>query len=1006
MKSVATIRFGSTDTAHGSKQVQIGELLTAVNVRQTSKKGVYAKRAPFKKTAPTYSGGTVGTVDCACAGADGSILMRDRSDQLWSYGAAGAKFTLRGTIPQTFASWRQSMATTFANTATVHTAATSTQVWQFVNDSANSRILYSVFDTTTGVELASAVSVSQAATNISVVSDGTSVWLFVSSGTHSTLVFKTYKFDPAAPTTVPSAVTYHTPTYHPFSGATDPPGYIHAMYLPVTAKIAVVCCYSRDNGAGSGTLQLHRAYLDTATGQPAASPAAVELNDGTGTSTNNVKAIIASPKAGVAPTTWMVVYEQEYHLRLLPVATSDLSTTGAVVLEDGSTDRFLDTVAYYDGSTTTDVYQKETATLSSYDYNLTRWRSVSGTVTKTTNWARACTLQSEPIYDTTTSDWYAVTGYDDTSATATAGFQRCLHLRRLSDGVVMAQIATGEVGFFNTCKIVSSGGYWWLSYMAQAPVGAVFSPALAKITPIRTTTYSQLCQVGDKAIVPGGLPAIFSATDNARELTPLLYPSYITAAGGSGTGPTAVAALYSYTDADGTVYRSSPIVSSGTISAGATITIPTLRHGPGAANARIELYASVSGGQLQYQTSVANNTAADTVTWTETHATGGETIYTAGGGLSAANLPPVQAIGYWHNRVFAAAGNTLWFSQELESGGGPRFNEILRVTWSDVNDPITAICPIDWNYCAIFSKNAIAVLSGPGPDGIGKGNYELQTLSANVGCTNPKSVTNGPPGCFFQESATGRFHVATPALQVAEACPGIRDWSTETTTSAGWVQAEKHVRFGTSNGYFFVIDVDNPTQGSPLGQGYRWDVYGLIPAAIVVDSTGPVAISSTGNLFRQNESKSAYWRDDIDASSSTRSYYTELWTGRIHPGDMMHDVLVHKIQLLGTKTSQNGITCKYYVYMGTTASKLATPVPYWKYINEAQAEDTLLEMSIRPGDLLRTDGFYLIIREMPASYPSATEGVAGFTFEGLAIEFTQRGGRLKALNTTDNIGPS
>jgi len=53
----AKFRFGPVRQETGSKHVRQGDLLEAINVRQTAKAGVYAKRKAFARTAQTLNSG-------------------------------------------------------------------------------------------------------------------------------------------------------------------------------------------------------------------------------------------------------------------------------------------------------------------------------------------------------------------------------------------------------------------------------------------------------------------------------------------------------------------------------------------------------------------------------------------------------------------------------------------------------------------------------------------------------------------------------------------------------------------------------------------------------------------------------------------------------------------------------------------------------------------------------------------------------------------------------------
>jgi hypothetical protein len=433
---------------------------------------------------------------------------------------------------------------------------------------------------------------------------------------------------------------------------------------------------------------------------------------------------------------------------------------------------------------------------------------------------------------------------------------------------------------------------------------------------------------------------------------------------------TANAACYRITDSDGTVWRSSPFLLASGGGAGATLKVPTLRHTLPNTVVEIEVYAGSGSPQLQGY--LANDKTVDALTFTmPTPLRTDETLYTTGGALSNAPMFPARALITWRNRLFSAQGNNVRYSQEFAAGLGPQFNEALATVFTEGSGDILAFGVVDWNYLAVFKRDAIAVLSGTGPDGRAQGNYVVQVLTTKMGVSNLGSITSGPAGCFFQDSQTGRICCVTPSLQVLEAAPGLDDYAATAVTGAMHVESRRQIWFFGSN-FINVIDYRHTTEAAPFGLCYRWNTTGTGTVGCV-DNTGPV-IQSTSQL----------WRPGVTYADNTVPFFMKLTTGDLFDAALQGEFAVSRVQFLGTWRASHDLKLTTYPDFSSTGTAVL------KVMNAGPEQ-----VVTRPPNCGRVQSLRVTIEEQNSTG-------RGFDFHGLAIEIQPRG-RAKTLNVNQVI---
>lgn len=860
---------GAVQQGKGSRHIPLGDLIEALNVRLV-KESQYRKRPGMDRLVPTTdSGSFTGPADSLVS--DGKRLIAlDAADMAWAYDSAANKYLARGRQERAYP--EISNAPVVPNAKRPATVSAGGYYWTFIVGTSEYR--WMMWDPVTRTVFRQFTT--QAATNITqltAVQDGTNVWVIWLDGTTTV---RSHKFVIATPGTAPTSATYQT--------VSTAASAVDAYRMTTTGEIAVVV--SQVVAAGGTTWRYNTSYLNTSNGQAKTSPAAVETTvTGNAYDNNHSPVSILQGQSGSANWYFAIwtgsATGNSVDARLIEVNVSTLAVASTVVLDtvtnagapnsnmaawicgfrDGNGDRYV--YATFDEYNNTGG-----APAKPRPYVLKRHVRTGSTTTTTLR--RYSYPVSKPVQ--LGSSWYLLTGYDDA-----VDFQRSYYLID-SAGRIVSQIAypfavgAGQGNGQLTSATTDLQGFVVDAMQTQAnrvdfvpltnPGGGSttdFSPAL--ISCDFAATFSVPAKQRDGAIVvPAGVPTRAGISDSLRELVPMLFPPPVvfTNNGGALAGPSVLHVTYQLIDADGTVYMSSPSAAqSNTFGAGAnTIAVKPLTHMLDGTTAQIVVWLSDPNSTTPFlYTVVANDPTVDTQTINIPNPATvppNDILYTFGGGLSNAPAPSVRWVATWRNRTFLGSGNDIWYSHEHEIGQGPRFNEILRSRWEDGEGDTIAGGRIDRNSFAIFKRDRIGVISGPGPDGLGRGNYEVQTLEWQKGIINARSIVSGPAGCFFQALSDGRIYCATPGLQIADVWHGMEDFRTETVTAAVLVEKEREIQFHTNGPRMLVLDYAHATAEQPFGRWFTRSSANLLQGfGAAVDPSGVTYHIETNGVLRK-----------------------------------------------------------------------------------------------------------------------------------------------------------
>jgi hypothetical protein len=1017
-------RFGPVRQEVGSKHVRKGDLIEAINVRQTNKAGVYAKREGFERTAQTFSGGSLsGAPVEALPGTGQDTLMRDAGDQLWSRSNTTNEWTYKG---KNVRPWPE-VSTIQSNLYTVpqpFSCLVGSLVWVFAL--TTNAYEFTIIDGATGSPTSSKVTVS--ATGIvhaSAAYDGTNVWVFwVDNGANGTI--RCHKFAVSTPAVAPTATNFYTFPSSPTDVSTVALQKVQARFFSTTSRVMVVAC-----GGSKVTTTYKRAcahaVLDPSNGlaSAAAGEAATVSYAYSGTTAPyTISGLYILDGQTGANANWFYTYvnwptatsAKLYVAEVTNGNTASFTTNSTDLIGSFSSPEVYACSGYYDHA---NLRTYILVSMQSATTNVTDFWQINNRVF---SWGGAYGAAANDIrkkwvasgFAKVGSDWYVITGSDDWSQYRTQmgaenlSLQRCFHVRKFVpstaanlgtwDIISQFQMGSGPAVFHKaSAALTFAAGTPPITcvppvhvigntIVSAIAVGSVITGyvdlAVSRI--VTDKEYGKCAQAMGYAFCPGSIPVAWNSGVTPHEVAPLDFPSYITIAGGTGTDFSIAAVCYAIYDGNGVVWRSAPKVVSASIGHGATLSVPEPTV-TGNVPLFVEFYiGNNSTPKLQTAVSyVVGSGVANFTTPTVAAMIIGESLYTTGNALSNTWPVPCQSMEVWNNRLFFARGNRIFVSKELEPGFGPIFNEVQSSTWSEEQNSITAMAPVDWNYLAILSEGQVATISGPGPDGVGNGNYVIKTLSFKSGIVEGGIALQGAGGCYFQTRYNGRIMCITPSLQVVEAAGGAYDYSAYDFTTGAWYEDERlMVFFAPASRAAIAIDYQHVGDATPFGQVYLWTfAAGLTTSAVTVDHDGIVVVGNLGGIYRSTRSVFV----DGNSSGTTDTYDMDLATAELQFGDLQGEITVAKVQALLSMYSASGVYIDVFPsYASPTQADSRVTSVLRDLSAPTNSGDTRMVMT-RPPNCSRVPSIRVRIREKA--------GVTGrsFEFEGLAIDYTTSG---------------
>jgi hypothetical protein len=217
-----------------------------------------------------------------------------------------------------------------------------------------------------------------------------------------------------------------------------------------------------------------------------------------------------------------------------------------------------------------------------------------------------------------------------------------------------------------------------------------------------------------------------------------------------------------------------------------------------------------------------------------------EVLYISAGQLVKEHPPAAHHWVAHGDRLFgidAENRSRIIFSAPLLEGDGPHFSSVWQIVISGRGD-LNALASMDGKLYAFTDSSVMLAAWGDGPAATNAGGSfpQPQLLSADAGCSDPRSVVVGPDGVFFAgpyENTTMIFLCPRGDSGVIPIGAPVRDTleSYPTITSAVVIQHESQVRFtaidGSNGSTVLVYDYSERGEDG-LGTWYVWGITGNV----------------------------------------------------------------------------------------------------------------------------------------------------------------------------------
>jgi hypothetical protein len=243
--------------------------------------------------------------------------------------------------------------------------------------------------------------------------------------------------------------------------------------------------------------------------------------------------------------------------------------------------------------------------------------------------------------------------------------------------------------------------------------------------------------------------------------------------------------VYEFQDFQGNVMYSVPSITETVNLGGAVLSFNVGIGSVPFQGVRVTVYRTQVNGSVFYK--ILDKATAGTYTSAtlDTDLVGSQPLYTTGGILESAPVPPARGIFYAKNRAWlisAESDNVVFYSTEVRPRELPRFNESLILHVNPTGGELKAVAEMD-DKIIIFRENAIYLSYGQGPDETGYGQFQEPILiSQSLGCISPRSIVLTDAGLMFM-SHEG-IYVLTKQLQLSYIGAPVEQYNSLTIMAA------------------------------------------------------------------------------------------------------------------------------------------------------------------------------------------------------------------------------
>lgn len=415
----------------------------------------------------------------------------------------------------------------------------------------------------------------------------------------------------------------------------------------------------------------------------------------------------------------------------------------------------------------------------------------------------------------------------------------------------------------------------------------------------------------------GGLLRMYDGA-NVVEHGFLIYPFSVTAASLAGGGAIqagiySYAVTYEWMDAQGQVHRSAPsvpVAQTAIANDRIRLTIPTLRV-TSKSNVLIQVWRTLVNGSTYFQLtnfgalgSLFNDKTVDTILYTDglndTSISSNPQLYTTGNELQANPPPPAGPMCVHRNRLVVVDTTNptqVWVSKQVLAPAPVELSGFLVLNIDPKGGAVTAVASLD-DKLIFFKKDRVFMVLGQGPDSTGGQNdfTDAILVSADVGCSIPKSVLVVPNGIMFQ-SAKGIYLLGRD-LNVSYIGAPV-DALTQTGYLTTGVVGSSVLMPGTQQVRFAVGTISTIAAVYDYFVG-QWSVFSSGASSVTAQS--PTDAVLYGNVYTLLWSNGLVWQetDGVFADPGSTFIGRALKTGWIKLGGLQNFQRARRLQLLGS----------------------------------------------------------------------------------------------------------
>jgi len=292
-------------------------------------------------------------------------------------------------------------------------------------------------------------------------------------------------------------------------------------------------------------------------------------------------------------------------------------------------------------------------------------------------------------------------------------------------------------------------------------------------------------------------------------------------------------------------------------------------------------------------------------------------LYTTGGVVEDIGAPASIASALFDNRLWlvdAEDQNLLWFSKQVIENVPVEMSDLLTYYVAPTTSAqgstgtITALYPMD-DKLIVFKKDAAYYINGTGPDNTGSNSAYSQPvfITASVGCNNPNSIVLMPNGLMFQ-SDKGIWLLGRDLSTNYIGAP-VESYNSNTVLSATAVPGTTQVRFILNNNVTLMYD-------------YFFNQWATHSNILAISSTlyqgTHTYLNSIGQVFQ--ETPNTY----LDGSAPVLMSLTTSW---INIAGLQGYERFYFGNLLGTYFSPFTFNCTLSYDYNTSASQNITILP-------------------------------------------------------------------------------